>query len=342
MENYGQIQKQSKKKVEFLTIKDKNLIDSDEITCSNEQKLNIIDSEKTNRNKNIKSVNSYNSCSINSGKRLIFISYILMSLIIVTILNKEIVLGANVIKLKINKSGNIKILGQVEKCNDTYPSPYPDKIYINDIEQTIIENKDIFSSSQTTNEIKLVWNSDITSTGCMFFDCSDINEIDFTGFDTSHVTYFAHMFSGCSSIASLDLSNFKTEIGKDISYMFRGCSSLKSLDLTKFVTSNVKYMHYMFGGCSSLTSLKINNLDTSHVKDMNNMFRDCSSLSSIDLSSFNTINVENIAYIFYNCHSLTSLNVSNFDTRNVFLMNYTFYNCTLLSSLDVSNFNTST
>ena len=60
------------------------------------------------------------------------------------------------------------------------------------------------------------------------------------------------MFDECSSLQSIDLSSFNTTNVKDMWSMFEGCSSLQSIDLSLFNTTNVKYMRCMFSRCSSL------------------------------------------------------------------------------------------
>ena len=64
------------------------------------------------------------------------------------------------------------------------------------------------------------------------------------------------MFCNCSSLQSIDLSNFNTKNVVDMSFMFSGCSSLKALDLRSFNTENVSDMSCMFQSCSSLQDIK--------------------------------------------------------------------------------------
>ena len=52
----------------------------------------------------------------------------------------------------------------------------------------------------------------------------------------------------CSSLEKLDLSNFNTSNVTDMSSMFQNCSALKKLDLSCFNTNNVKEMKTMFYG----------------------------------------------------------------------------------------------
>ena len=65
------------------------------------------------------------------------------------------------------------------------------------------------------------------------------------------------MFSDCSSLESLDLSSFDTNKVIDMTAMFFRCTSLKSIELSSFDTSNLKFKNYMFNLCNSLEKKNI-------------------------------------------------------------------------------------
>ena len=131
----------------------------------------------------------------------------------------------------------------------------------------------------------------------IFKSCKHIS-ISVIACDTSGVTKMYYMFYNCTSLQQLDLSNFNTENVKNMSVMFCDCSSLTELDLSNFNTENVKDMSGMFYDCSSLTKLNLSNFNTENVKDMSGMFSGCSSLTELDLSNFNTKNVTNTSGMF--------------------------------------------
>ena len=89
------------------------------------------------------------------------------------------------------------------------------------------------------------------------------------------------MFSDCSSLQQLDLTNFNTGNVKDMSSMFWGCKALTEIDLSKFNTKNVTDMSCIFSGCTSLTKLNLSKFNTKNVTDMDNMFSNCNSLRTI-------------------------------------------------------------
>jgi surface protein len=127
---------------------------------------------------------------------------------------------------------------------------------------------------------------------------------------TSAAMSMANMFANCSSLQSIDLSSFNTSNVTNMSSMFANCSSLQSIDLSSFDTSNVTNMSYMFNNNTSLQSIDLSSFDTSKVTNMSYMFNYCYSLQSIDLSSFNTSNVTNMSYMFNGCYSLQSIDLS--------------------------------
>ena len=122
----------------------------------------------------------------------------------------------------------------------------------------------------------------------MFSNCTSLEEIDLSGFNTSSATDIQRMFSGCRALKSVDLSSFDTSKVTHMGYLFFGCSALESADLSSFDTSNVLYMPYMFFGCSNLDHLDLRNFNTSKADQLASMFQNCTSLKDLDVTSFGT------------------------------------------------------
>ena len=202
-----------------------------------------------------------------------------------------------------------------------------------------------FKALTSVTGLRYMINENTLSLYGMFWECTSLTTIDFTGVNTSSVTEMGCMFYKCSGLTSLDLSCFNTGDSNTGSVtrmqdMFNQCSNLSTLDLTNFDTSEVQYMQNMFCRCSSLTSLDLSSFNTSKVENMTYMFYSCVGLTSLDLSSFNTSNVKNMSWMFYNCTALQSISLSNFDTSEVTTMERMFADCEVLASLDVCHFNT--
>ena len=69
------------------------------------------------------------------------------------------------------------------------------------------------------------------------------------------------MFYECSSLENLDISNFNTSNVTDMGYMFYWCSSLKKLEIGEnFNTSIVLHKENMFDHCDKLSEDIKNNI----------------------------------------------------------------------------------
>ncbi len=191
---------------------------------------------------------------------------------------------------------------------------------------------------------KVVFENGTTLSGRMenlFYGCSNLTEVDFTGVNTSGVTSMRGLFYNCSSLTSANVELLDTSNVTDMSQMFDSCRKLTSLDVSGWGTSNVTDMASIFYGCSGLTSLDVSDWDTSNVTNMTSTFSYCTGLTELDVSGWDTSNVTNMSQMFNNCTGLTSLDVSDWDTSNVTNMMSTFNYCTGLTSLDISDWDTS-
>ena len=241
------------------------------------------------------------------------------------------------ITLKINGNG-IKMIfnSNISLFKTSY---YPDIIYINGEKQLEVNHSYYFN--QTENYVDLIWDRSIKLTQYMFYQCSDITEMDLSNFDTSLVKSMTRMFGDCSSLTSINLTNFDTSQVTKMNRMFQSCSSLTSLDLSYFDTSQVLWMNHMFYNCSSLTSLNITQLNTSKTSDMEYLFAYCTSLTSLDFSHFDISSSRQVHYMFSNCINLISLDLSNFKTSQINITYGMFLNCKSLKEVNLSNFDTS-
>ena len=141
------------------------------------------------------------------------------------------------------------------------------------------------------------------------YKIKEIKEIKVKFIFKTVLTNISFMFYECSPLESIDLSSFNTTNIYNMSHIFDKCSSLKSIDLSSFNTTYVNNMSFMLGGCSSLISIDLSSFNTTNVNNMGGMFQGCSSLKSIDLSSFNTTNVNNMIGMFWGCSSLKRENI---------------------------------
>lgn len=123
----------------------------------------------------------------------------------------------------------------------------------------------------------------------MFFNETQLTEIDFTYLDTSKVTNMTNMFYNCNGLTSLDLSTFHTPSVTNMNHMFYCCTGLTSMEMSNFDTSTVTDMEYMFGECINLKKLDLSGFDTNSVKKASGMFLDCYRLAKITFGENSTI-----------------------------------------------------
>ena len=96
----------------------------------------------------------------------------------------------------------------------------------------------------------------------------------------------SNMFYEKSNIKNINFENFNTSNATNMGYMFAGCSNLLELDLQSFDTQKVYTMRSLFRRCTNLKVINISQFDTSNVQNMTGMFYQCNSVESLDLSSF--------------------------------------------------------
>lgn len=181
----------------------------------------------------------------------------------------------------------------------------------------------------------------VTNMSEMFVGSTNLRTIKLPkGFIGSNVTNLNATFRGCASLTELDLSGSNAEKVKNMGSMFYGCVALSNLNLSGFKTGSLTDMRYLFSSCQSLESLDLSGFNTENVTSMESVFSQCSSLRSLDLSSFNTSKVIDMHLMFYKCTNLESIDLSSFDTENLQQMAHMFYSCTKLEKLDLSSFAT--
>ena len=259
---------------------------------------------------NLKENKKKNKCIVFSSNKMNLAklsSNLLFPLIILLIVIIQIKSKNNTIIIEVNKKGKQNILYSGFNKNLF--------VYINDQEKYI--SKIQINVGAITDNIKLVWNTSLTSCANMFNGLTNIKAINFIDFDFSLVTSMSNMFCNCKNLVNvsfncLNTSNVKT-MYTTMQEMFSGCQKLSSLNLTDINTSNVKIMLKMFFNCKNLLSLNLIGFDNSQVTTMQEMFSGCQNLISLNLIDFNTPNVKTMLKMFFNCQNLISLNLIDFD-----------------------------
>ena len=154
----------------------------------------------------------------------------IITFFILSILLKASNFTESYIELTINKIGTINLYSKYKQFYNFSP---PNRIEINGVEQSYLPN--INDLNNTNNKVKLIWeNAYFTNISYMFYNCSNITEIDLSNFEFSNIIDMNHIFSGCTSLKRIEFGDFNTQNVVDMSYMFYNCTSLDSLELSGF------------------------------------------------------------------------------------------------------------
>lgn len=120
----------------------------------------------------------------------------------------------------------------------------------------------------------------------MFYNCYNITDINFEGFEAPNVKYANSMFGGCERLTNIKGLNYlfrNTSKLKSTNYMFYFCP-LETIDLSNIDTSNVENMAGMFSICRNLTTIR-GILDMKSCTEYTDMFDSCISLSGVKIKN---------------------------------------------------------
>lgn len=168
--------------------------------------------------------------------------------------------------------------------------------------------------------------SKVTDASSLFYGCKNLKEVK--GLFLPHVENAYAMFEDCQTLEKVDATSFASDQLKQVAFMFFGCYNLKEILNADLINlSKVESTAYMFRGACNLELLDVSGFNMSNVTNMDNMFNGCSSLKNLDMSKWNTQNVTNMSATFANCKNVCTFDFSNFDTSNVTDMEYMFALC---------------
>ena len=150
----------------------------------------------------------------------------------------------------------------------------------------------------------------------MFYNCSSLENLDLSSFNTAKLEYMHEMFNGCTSLKTVKLNgpNFTTSQVTKMNIMFLNCKSLETVDLSGFDTQSCEDMSAMFHRCEKLESIVFpTSMNTTKLNNIEGMFRDCKSLKYLDMKGFGMMSkVNNFKNVFNGCESLVVLDISNY------------------------------
>ena len=251
--------------------------------CSYKNNIFYINGNKIIISRNINDMNKKTNNFINNKiKNNFIIIFLILFSFTYELKTRKIFSFSSNITLKLEGIGMLSVFYAESSCSGGIFTR-PDEIYINDRKQNEITDK--YNFQYPFNVIRLVWFNTINRCNCLFKDCINIIEIDFSKFDFSSGLYGNQMFYNCSTLTSINFHSSGNIRIYNLVEMFSYCGSLSSIDLSKF--------------------------DISSITDTKGLFRSCHSLISLDLSNFSNGNLRNGDYTFFDCINLIYVNFRN-------------------------------
>ena len=163
----------------------------------------------------------------------------------------------------------------------------------------------------------------------LWFQSTELMNIDFTNLDTSNTTSMAFLFDRCTKLKSVDMRGLDTSKVVSFNSMFDH-SALENINMSMLDTSSVIRMNSMFNNCRNIVTLDITGWDTSKVESMEEMFYQCE-MTELDLCSFSSESLDNTTNMFTENEELETIYVSSaFDCGNVSHSTGMFHNCIAL------------
>jgi len=192
----------------------------------------------------------------------------------------------NFIKIKFKKEVNYPYGFSIIEYDQSENQYRPDIYLINNQNKRYQPNEAL--TVKKNAEIKIVYNSTISSLEKFFYDYYDSN-VEF--------------------IESIDLTHFNATLVESLEKTFYGCISVESIDLSTFTAPSLTSMAQTFFHCSSLKSLNLSNINSTLIKNTNRMLCGCESLVYINMTNLVLSNVDDAAYMFYNLKEIKYLDI---------------------------------
>ena len=143
---------------------------------------------------------------------------------------------------------------EIEVCHDNLKelNELNVELYINNIKNEY--KKYFIPEKEGIYTIKLTFNIYIKDCSFMFYNCTNLIDIDLSSFNISNVKDMSFMFYNCHRIKSIsDISKWDTKNVNNMSGMFARCKSIP--DISKWDTKNVNNIWGIFGGFESIPSI---------------------------------------------------------------------------------------
>jgi len=182
--------------------------------------------------------------------------------------------------------------------------------------------------------------SSVSSLKSLMFYESKIEEIDITGWDTSHTEDMTLMFFDCKNLKRvIGIEDIDTSNVKSMKSMFKGCKNLDSFDMSHWDTSSLENASMMFDSCKSIDHVDLSANDLSSLKTIGEMFTKCENLEQVSFGDKDFSSLQTMEYAFSSCKSLERIEIGECKMPSLATMEGAFFGCSSLKKIDLSGIN---
>lgn len=153
--------------------------------------------------------------------------------------------------------------------------------------------------------------SSVTDLSSFFYECTSLQGLKISDWNTSGVTDMNSFCYGCTSLQSAKVAGLNVSKVRDMSWMFANCKNLTSIDLSTWRPSSVTNASYLLGGCWALKTANLASWPCSKLANVTSMFQYDSALQVVDLSGWNCASLTTATNCFNGNSALKSWTISN-------------------------------
>lgn len=165
----------------------------------------------------------------------------------------------------------------------------------------------------------------------MFSECTNIEELDLTGLDTSNISTLYKAFNGMSNLRKITLSGLDFSRVTSVREMFNTTSNIEEIDFSNtdmssittfaYYTPDGRYVFAPYMGMTKLKKINMKNFNTASLTTAERMFmiqvgsyNNQNHIEEIDVTNWNTSNVTSFYETFAYCGVNNDITITGLDT----------------------------